>query len=75
MDIPLTDIKGLKKIKDNFGGDYWLIDPNVLSKRKAWNYLLSIGFEKCPNKQYLRKGQVFAYNNRLKNYLVINFAI
>ncbi len=35
MDTPLTEIKGLKKIKDNFGADYWFIDPNILSKRKA----------------------------------------
>lgn len=71
----LTNITGLKKVKDNFGADYWLIDPNVMSKRKAWNYLLSIGFEKCPNPQYLRLGQMFAYNNRLHNYLKIEFAV
>ena len=71
----MTDIKGLKKVVDNFGADYWLIDPDVMQKRKAWNYLLSIGFERCPNPQYLRRGQVFAYNNRLHKYLKIEVAI
>lgn len=59
-------------IKDNFGGDYFYIPKNVLSKRKAWNMLLKRGFEKMPNSAYLKKNTIYAYNNNLKDYLVIS---
>jgi len=72
------DILEIKKIipeaevvKDNFGGDYYFIPPHILSKRKAWNLCLKRGFISCPNKQYLRKDNIYVYNNHLKNYLII----
>jgi hypothetical protein len=58
-------------VKDNFGGDYYYIPSNILSKRKAWNVLLKRGFLQQPNKQYLKKGNIYIYNNYLKNYLII----
>jgi hypothetical protein len=70
-DNATMNIPGIKTIKDNFGADYTLIDPDVMSKQKAWNWLLRNGWIKCPNKQYLTNGKHFAYNNKLHNFLVI----
>jgi len=75
------DIKELQKIipeaqtvKDNFGGDYYFIPAEILSKRKAWNKYSKLGFIPCLNRQYLQKGNIYLYNNTLKNYLVINIS-
>lgn len=75
------DIKELKKIipeaeaiKDNFGADYFYIPAIILSKRKAWNKYIKQGFSPCLNKQYLQKNNIYLYNNKLKNYLVIQIA-
>jgi hypothetical protein len=64
-------IPGIKTVKDAFGGDYTYIDPSVMSKRKAWNYLLKNGWSRCENKAYLKLDNVYAHNNSLKNYLII----
>lgn len=73
MDI-LKEIPEVTKVKDNFGGDYYFIPAKTLSKRKAWNMLLKRGFEKMPNPQYIKKGSLYAYDNKLHNYLVIEIA-
>jgi len=71
----ITELKRIipeaEVIKDNFGADYFYIPSEVLSKRKAWNLCLRRGFLPCPNKQYLQKGNIYLYNNYLKDYLVV----
>ena len=72
------NIQELKKIipeaeleKDYFGADYFYITYNILTKRKAWSLLKQRGFQSCPNKQYLRKDDIYVYNNHLKDHLTI----
>lgn len=57
--------------KDNFGGQYYYIPADILSKRKAWNKYLKAGFKKCPNQRYLRNGNIHLYDNKLKPYLIV----
>lgn len=65
------DFPGFTKGKDCFGGEYLYINPNMMSKRKAWNWALKNGFKVCENKNYLNKGNVYIRNNKLLNHLII----
>ena len=65
------EIPGLTIKKDCFGGDYMYISPEIMSKRKAWNYLIKNGFTIQPNKRYLKKGNVYVWDNSLLNHLRI----
>jgi hypothetical protein len=65
-EIPEAEVK-----LDYFGGNTYYIPPQVLSKRKSWNMLVKRGFQVQPNKEYLRKGNIYAHNNTLINYLLI----
>ena len=68
--------KILKKImpetiltKDHFGAEFIYIP---LNKVKAKNILLKNGFEICQNKSYLKKDDIYVYNNTLRKYLSIS---
>lgn len=61
-------------VKDSDGGDYFYIPSKTLNKRKAWNKYLNSGFLLCNNKQFLQKDNIYLYNSKIKNHIVIQIA-
>jgi hypothetical protein len=56
----------VKHNKDYFGADFFVIPAYVRgrNKTKVWNWLLSIGFQECENKDYLKKDNWFCHNHK-----------
>ena len=67
----LEKILPVFKTVDNFGADYLVIKD--VSKIKARNILIKNGFTVCENNRYLRFGNCYIYDNKLKSYLTVNF--
>lgn len=71
LEVIKKEIPEAEARKDYFGGTSYFIPPQVLSKRKQWNLLVKRGFKVMPDNSYLSKNNVYAHNNRLLNYLII----